>query len=114
MSVCRNSTFKRRFIIVIENNAGFDAVDNAGGPKANAAINAKEVRLILADGQNVGVVHIKEALSKAKAAGLDLVEISPGAVPPVCKILGYGKYNTNCKSAKMRPRKNKRSWKSKN
>ena len=105
MSVCRNSTFKRRFIIVIENNAGFDAVDNAGGPKANVAINAKEVRLILADGQNVGVVHIKEALSKAKAAGLDLVEISPGAVPPVCKILDYGKYKYELQKRKNEAKK---------
>ena len=105
MSECRNSTFKRRFIIVIENNAGFDAVDNAGGPKANAAINAKEVRLILADGQNVGVVHIKEALSKAKVAGLDLVEISPGAVPPVCKILDYGKYKYELQKRKNEAKK---------
>ena len=105
MSECRNNTFKRRFIIVIENNAGFDAVDNAGGPKANAAINAKEVRLILADGQNVGVVHIKEALSKAKAAGLDLVEISPGAVPPVCKILDYGKYKYELQKRKNEAKK---------
>jgi translation initiation factor IF-3 len=50
------------------------------------------VRLIDADGTQLGVVTIKDALSKADDAGLDLVEISPNAEPPVCKILDYGKY----------------------
>lgn len=40
----------------------------------------------------LGIMHVKEAIAKAKAAGLDLIEISPNAVPPVCKILDYGKF----------------------
>jgi translation initiation factor IF-3 len=50
------------------------------------------VRLIGADGQQVGIVPIAEALQKADEAGLDLVEISPTAQPPVCRIMNYGKF----------------------
>ena len=58
----------------------------------NEDIRVREVRLIDATGQNVGVVSTPEALAKAVEAGLDLVEISPDANPPVAKILDYGKY----------------------
>jgi len=50
------------------------------------------VRLIGADGENVGVVPIRQAIMMAEEANLDLVEISPDAKPPVCKILDYGKF----------------------
>lgn len=50
------------------------------------------MRLIDEEGNQAGVVSIREALARADEAGLDLVEISPGAEPPVCKILDYGKY----------------------
>ena len=50
------------------------------------------MRLILSDGNNIGVVSLREALQKASDEGLDLVEISPNAVPPVCKVLDLGKY----------------------
>lgn len=59
----------------------------------------------MADGQNVGIVQIKDALSKAKMAGLDLVEISPGAVPPVCKILDFGKYKYELQKRKNEAKK---------
>jgi translation initiation factor IF-3 len=62
------------------------------GPKINEAIRAREVRLIDENGQNVGVVAKFDALARAEAAGLDLVEVSPDAEPPVCKILDYGKF----------------------
>ncbi len=62
------------------------------GPKINDAIRAREVRLIDETGQNVGVVSRFDAQARAETAGLDLVEISPDAEPPVCKILDYGKY----------------------
>lgn len=52
----------------------------------------RQVRLIGADGEQVGVVGIDEALRMAEEAGLDLIEISPNAEPPVCKILDFGKY----------------------
>ncbi len=50
------------------------------------------MRLVGADGEMLGVVSLRDALERAAAAGLDLVEISPGAEPPVCKMLDYGKY----------------------
>jgi translation initiation factor IF-3 len=53
---------------------------------------APQVRLIGADGQQVGVVSTREALQAAEAAQLDLVEISPNIVPPVCRVMDYGKY----------------------
>ena len=62
------------------------------GPRINDAIRAREVRLIDVDGQNVGVVSRQDALDRAQLAGLDLVEISPDAEPPVCKILDFGKF----------------------
>jgi translation initiation factor IF-3 len=62
------------------------------GPRINEQIRVDKVRLIDADGNQAGIVSIREALAAADEAGLDLVEISPGAEPPVCKILDYGKY----------------------
>ncbi|MFN4291248.1 MAG: translation initiation factor IF-3 [Permianibacter sp.] len=60
--------------------------------RINDEITAREVRLIGEEGQQIGVVPFREALATAEEAGLDLVEISPDAVPPVCKIMDYGKY----------------------
>lgn len=62
------------------------------GPRVNQAIREDEVRLVDENGEQVGVVKTSEALERAEAAGLDLVEVSPNAKPPVCKILDYGKY----------------------
>src|SRR5215467_5849227 len=62
------------------------------GPRINQDIRVREVRLIDENGDNVGVVPVADALARAMAAGLDLVEISPDASPPVTKILDYGKY----------------------
>ena len=58
----------------------------------NEQIRDKEVRLIGADGEMIGVVSSKEAQKLAREAELDLVKISPNAKPPVCKIIDYGKY----------------------
>ncbi|WP_372841500.1 translation initiation factor IF-3 [Phaeovulum sp.] len=62
------------------------------GPRINDRIRAAEIRLIGADGENVGVVTPAKAMEMADEAGLDLVEISPNAVPPVCKIMDFGKF----------------------
>ena len=62
------------------------------GPRVNDRIRALEVRLIGADGENRGVVSPEQALELAEDTGLDLVEISPNASPPVCKIMDYGKF----------------------
>ena len=62
------------------------------GPRINEEIRVREVHLIDKDGHNLGNVLVSEALAKAQEAGLDLVEISPNATPPVVKILDFGKY----------------------
>jgi translation initiation factor IF-3 len=58
----------------------------------NQRIRAKEVRVIDPDGEQIGIIPTKEALEAAAEAGLDLVEVSPNAKPPVCKIMDYGRY----------------------
>ena len=62
------------------------------GPRINEDIRVREVHLIDKDGTNRGTVPIADALAAAQEAGLDLVEISPNAAPPIVKILDYGKY----------------------
>ncbi len=62
------------------------------GPRVNEDIRAPQVRLIDQDGEMLGVMTAREALIRAYDVGLDLLEISPNAVPPVVKILDYGKY----------------------
>ena len=62
------------------------------GPRINEEIRAREIHLIDKDGSNRGNVTVQEALVFAQEAGLDLVEISPNATPPVCKLLDFGKY----------------------
>ncbi len=61
-------------------------------PNINDEITAKTVRLVAPDGEMIGIVELRDALAKAADAGLDLVEISPTAEPPVCKIMDYGKF----------------------
>lgn len=72
----------------------------------NEYITAPEVRLIGADGAQLGVVKLRDAISLAEEAGLDLVEVAPEAKPPVCRILDYGKlkYREQKKAAEMRKR----------
>ena len=62
------------------------------GPKANERIRASQVQVISSDGKNLGTLSTQEAISIAKQEGLDLIEISPNANPPVCKIIDIGKY----------------------
>ncbi len=62
------------------------------GPRTNGDITAPQVRLVGKDAEQLGVVDLEKALEIAGDAGLDLVEISPNAEPPVCKILDYGKF----------------------
>lgn len=66
-------------------------------PKKNEEIKAKEVRLIAQNGEMIGVFPTREALMKARALKLDLVEISPNVEPPVCKILDFGRYKYDIK-----------------
>lgn len=72
------------------------------GTRINDMIRVPEVRLIGEDGEQIGVIATNRALEKARAANLDLVEVSPMAKPPVCRIMDYGKFRfEQAKKAKM-------------
>jgi translation initiation factor IF-3 len=75
------------------------------GPRINEEIRVREVQLITPDGDNKGAVPIDQALALAAEAGLDLVEIAPNSVPPVCKILDYGKYKFQAQKKAAEARK---------
>ena len=62
------------------------------GPRYNAMITSDKVRVIDEAGENIGVMYTKEAIEQANSVGLDLVEVSPNADPPVCKFLDVGKF----------------------
>ena len=61
-------------------------------PRMNERIRAREIRVIGDDGEQFGILSVNEAIALAAEKNLDLVEISPDATPPVCKIMDYGKY----------------------
>ncbi len=65
--------------------------------RINNEIRAKELRVIAHDNSNLGVISLSEALSVARESGLDLIEISPDANPPVAKIMDFGKYQYELK-----------------
>ena len=75
----------------------------------NEEIEAKNVRLIDANGDQAGLVSIEDALEQSQIAGLDLVEISPDAEPPVCKIMDYGKKLFEVKKQKAVQRKKQKN-----
>jgi translation initiation factor IF-3 len=75
------------------------------GPRVNDRIRAPEIRLIGAEGENLGVVKPHQAMMLAEEAGLDLVEISPNAVPPVCKIMDFGRYKYEVQKREAEARK---------
>ncbi|MGH7039963.1 MAG: translation initiation factor IF-3 [Stellaceae bacterium] len=79
------------------------------GPRINDEIAVLRVRLVDDKGRMVGVVGRNEALAMAADAGLDLVEIAPGADPPVCKILDYGKYKYEEQKKKNEARKKQKT-----
>ena len=76
--------------------------------RINGMIRVPKVRLVGKDGGQMGVVGTKEAVHMARKAGLDLVEVSPNASPPVCKILDYGKYRFEQEKRHRTNRKNQR------
>ena len=82
-----------------------DSAPSRDGPRINAQINVPSVRVVDENGEMLGVLPIREALSRAAEAGLDLVEISPNAEPPVCKILDFGKYKYEIQKKKNEARK---------
>ncbi|WP_421883718.1 translation initiation factor IF-3 [Pacificispira sp.] len=79
------------------------------GPRVNEEITARQVRVIDDDGENHGVITVEEGIRIAEAAGLDLVEVSPNADPPVCKILDYGKFKYEQQKRKNEARKKQKT-----
>ena len=78
------------------------------GPRSNERIHAAEVQVISSDGRNLGTLPTREAIEIAKEEGLDLIEISPNANPPVCKIMDMGKYKYDLqKKANLAKKKQK-------
>ncbi|MBX9804465.1 MAG: translation initiation factor IF-3 [Alphaproteobacteria bacterium] len=78
------------------------------GPRVNGEITAPKVRLVDENGEMIGVITRFEGIQMAQAAGLDLVEVSPNADPPVCKILDYGKYKYEQQKKKAEAKKNQK------
>lgn len=74
----------------------------------NEQIREKEVRVVSADGDQLGVMSSKDALELAESKGLDLVNIAPTAKPPVCKIMDYGKYKFELQKREKLNRKNQK------
>ena len=79
------------------------------GPRVNEDISVAQVRLVDEDGEQVGVVSTEDALQRAGNAGLDLVEVSPNAEPPVCKIIDYGKLKYQEQKKKNEARKKQKT-----
>ena len=75
------------------------------GPRVNDEIRSREVQLIDQDGHNHGTLEFRDAMARATEAGLDLVEIAPNSVPPVCKIMDFGKYKFQAQKKAAEARK---------
>tara|TARA_B100000029_G_scaffold153785_1_gene149048 strand:- start:26100 stop:26630 length:531 start_codon:yes stop_codon:yes gene_type:complete len=79
------------------------------GPRTNEQITASEVRVISSTGKQLGIISIREALNHAEDEGFDLVEVSPDAKPPVCKIIDYGKLKYKEQKSKKEARKKQKT-----
>ena len=79
------------------------------GPRINEQITASEVRLISSNGKQLGILSIREALIQAEDEGFDLVEVSPDAKPPVCKIIDYGKLKYKEQKSKKEAKKKQKT-----
>jgi len=75
------------------------------GPRTNEQITASDVRVISSTGKQLGIISIREALNQAEDEGFDLVEVSPDAKPPVCKIIDYGKLKYKEQKSKKEAKK---------
>ena len=79
------------------------------GPRKNEQITASEVRVISSTGAQLGIISIREALNYAEDEGYDLVEVSPDAKPPVCKIIDYGKLKYKEQKSKKEAKKKQKT-----
>ena len=74
--------------------------------RRNEMIRAREVRVIAADGEQLGILQRNEAIALAKEAGMDLVEVSSNSEPPVCRVMDYGKFKYEQQKKKQEAKKN--------
>ncbi len=79
------------------------------GPRYNQMITSDKVRVIDENGENLGVMYTREAIEQAAEVGLDLVEVSPNADPPVCKFLDVGKYRYEAQKKANAARKSQKT-----
>jgi len=79
------------------------------GPRTNEQITASEVRVISSTGKQLGIISVREALNHAEDEGFDLVEVSPAANPPVCKIIDYGKLKYREQKSKKEAKKKQKT-----
>jgi len=79
------------------------------GPRYNQLIQSDKVRVIDENGENLGVMYTREAIDQAAEVGLDLVEVSPNADPPVCKFLDVGKYRYEAQKKANQARKTQKT-----
>ena len=78
------------------------------GPRTNHRIKSIDVQVINSNGENLGILPLKKAIDAAKQEGLDLIEISPNANPPVCKIMDMGKYKYDMQKIANKAKKNQK------
>ena len=78
------------------------------GPRTNHKIKSIDVQVINSNGENLGILPLKKAIDTAKQEGLDLIEISPNAKPPVCKIMDIGKYKYDQQKKASKAKKNQK------
>ena len=86
----------------------FQRKNKSFGPRYNRRINSSEVQVIDSQGENLGILNLQDAITKAKNEGLDLIEISPNAKPPVCKIMDIGKYKYDQQKKANKAKKNQK------
>src|SRR5437899_3858130 len=102
-----NSRFKKKEVQPI--NRDFRGNDRPRETRVNERIRAREIRLIDENGEMIGVMPPPRALDIARDRNLDLVEISPNAIPPVCKLMDYGKYKYEQAKRENEARKNQKT-----
>ena len=104
----RLRVFFRKHVVLCVEWRCFRISSSNKGHQINEEIRDREVRLVSAEGEQLGIMSAREAMEKAEEANLDLVKISPNAVPPVCKLMDYGKFKFEQTKREKEAKKNQR------
>jgi translation initiation factor IF-3 len=97
-------------LIILSKKHGGVSIAKQEKVNTNRNIRAKEVRVIDPDGKQLGIISIHSALNIASDFGLDLVEVSPSAIPPVCKIMDFGRYKYEATKKRQEAKKKQSSF----